>query len=216
MAAANANAIALGQTLGSAGSLILNGSSVVAGVATLDIPRDISIASTGNLSGMNFTLIGTDRYGNAQSEVIVGPNNNAVSSVKNYATIRLILASAAVGTNVTVGTNQQASTAWWPADYRGGKILRIATFLSPTAVLTYTVEMTPTNLNDQTLPTPQQRILAAQNAVVFPWSDPVMVAASANQQSYMLSAFPGVRLTLNTYTSGTVSITFISADSHTF
>ncbi len=216
MASPSANAIALSQTAIGPGVLILNGALVSGGVAILDVPRCIAIASSGNLSTVNFTVTGTDRYGNSQSEVIVGPNNNSVSSVNNYATIRSIAISATVGVAVTVGTNQQASTAWWPADYRGGKILRIATFLSTGAVLTYTVEITPTNLNDMTLATPQQRILQAQNAVIFPWSDTVMVNAATNQQSFMLSAMPGCRLTLNAYASGTASITFMSADSHTF
>lgn len=103
LAAASANSIALAQTLGGAGSLVINGALASGGVATIPAPSQVTLASTGNISAVNFTITGTDNRGQVVSEVLAGPNNNTVTSVGTYATITSIAASGAVGTNITSG-----------------------------------------------------------------------------------------------------------------
>lgn len=212
--AASANNISTAQTTGGAANLTITGTLATAGVATLTPAGRVSVASTGNLATVIFTITGTDRYGYAQSETVTGVNNNAVATTKNFATVTQIATSATVGTNVTVGTNGVSSTQWYPADYKRNGTVLIFVTLSTGASLTYTVEMTPTNLNDTTLSAADQ-ITQRQNAIVFPSSDTSVVAASTNQVSNFITAPPGIRLTLNTYTSGTATLNIITGNTHT-
>ena len=52
--------------------------------------RNITLSSTGNLSLLTFTIVGTDQYGNVIDEGIVGPNADSVTSVNQYHTIARI------------------------------------------------------------------------------------------------------------------------------
>lgn len=212
--AASANNISLAQTTGGAANLTITGALATAGVATLTTPGQVSFASTGNISTVVFTVTGTDFYGYAQTATVTGINNNTVATTKQFKTVTQIATSGAVGTNVTVGTNAVASTAWYPADYnRNGTVLIYVT-LSSGASLTYTVEMTPTNLNDTTLLIADQ-IAQAQSAVVFSSSDTTVVNASTNQVSNFVTAPAGIRLTLNSWVSGTATINIITGNTHT-
>jgi len=113
-------AIAALQTLGAAGALTLNGPLVdqsmmpYQAVAKMSdsFNRKLTLTSTGNLSGINFTIVGTDYRGAALTEVLAGPNNNTVTSLNNYWQVTSITANAAVGTGVSVGTGSTGVTAW--------------------------------------------------------------------------------------------------------
>ncbi len=211
--AASANNISTAQTTGGAANLTITGALASGGVATLTPPGRVSVFSTGNISTVVFTITGTDRNGNAQTATVTGVNNNAVATVVDFAKVTRIATSATVGTNVTVGTNGVASTQWWLGDYKmGGSPLIYSISLSTGAVLTYTAEFTTDNLNDQTVPF-ATALANAQNPVVFPSSDPNVVAASTNQTSNFIYAPSGVRVTLNSYTSGTLTVTFMPSNS---
>lgn len=212
--APSANNISLAQTTVGAANLTITGALASGGVATLTPAGRVSFASTGNISTVIFTTTGTDRNDYAQTATVTGVNNNAVATTVDFKTVTQIATSGTVGTNVTVGTNAVASTAWYPADYkRNGTVLFYVT-LSSGASLTYTVEMTPTNLNDQSLLIGAQ-ITQAQNAIVFPSSDTTVVAASANQVSNFITAPAGIRLTLNSWVSGTATLNIITGNTHT-
>lgn len=116
LAAAVANSIALLQTTAGAGSLTLNGALASGGVATIPIPSQVTLTSTGNISGVNFTITGTNYRGQAISEVLAGPNNNTVTSVYTYATVTSITVNGAVGTNTSVGNGQSGSSPVVPLD----------------------------------------------------------------------------------------------------
>lgn len=107
------NNISLAQTTSGAASLLLNGSTGGA----LDFARNLAIASTGNLSSITFTIIGTDADGRPATETLAGPNNNTVNSVLYYLNISSIAVSAAVGTNVTVGTADQLVSQMIPLNF---------------------------------------------------------------------------------------------------
>lgn len=215
LAAAVSNGVALSQTPGGAGNLTLNGSLVSGGVATFDVARRVAITSASNISNRTLTFTGTDRYGNTQTEILTGPNATTVYTTKDFKTVTQIAISGAAAGALTVGTNGVASTAWYPGDYKLGKINVITVELSTGAVLTYTVEFTPTNLNDTTQNlTAAQQIAQAQNATVFISTDTNVVAASTNQATNSLIGMPGSRLTLNSWTSGTASITFMPPNNH--
>lgn len=208
------DAIALSQTPSGAGNLTINGVLASLGVATLVPAGRVAIKSLSDISNRTFVITGTDRYGYAQSETITGPNNNTVYTSKNFLTVTQISISGTAAGAVLVGTNGIASTQWYPGDYKTGKPPILTVALSTGAVLTYTVEFTTTNLNDQALNITDQ-ITQAQNAVVFPSTDSAVVAASTNQATNFIEGVPGIRLTLNSYTSGTATMAIVSPNNST-
>ena len=67
----------------------------------------VCIGSTGNDTGINFTIIGTDLFGNVQTEgAITGPNATAGTDVQStllYRTITSVVASGTLTGNITMG-----------------------------------------------------------------------------------------------------------------
>lgn len=103
---------------------LLLSTTVAGGGATLSIPlatpypfvfqnlaRTITLTSTDNLSGVNFTIFGTDQFGNSISEVLVGPNNDTVTSVNQYNTITAISSSGNY-TNFSIGSGSTGTFQW--------------------------------------------------------------------------------------------------------
>lgn len=99
----DADGIAQAQQTPGAQDLTLNGVLVSGGVATAAMAQKVVLDSAGNLSGVNFTITGTNADGAAISEVKAGPNTTPTTSVKYYKTVSSIAVSGAVGTNVTAG-----------------------------------------------------------------------------------------------------------------
>lgn len=118
--------IAAAQTLGASGALTLNGvlldldlfnkNGVRRAYTGSGIERTVTFYSSGNLSGVTFTIVGVDTHGQAVTEDVTGPNNTTVSSTKNYAIVTSITANGAVGTAVEVGTGTTGTTALWVPD----------------------------------------------------------------------------------------------------
>lgn len=98
-----ANSIAESQSLPGAGNLTLDGALCVGGVAYLSPNESITITSAGDDSGITFTIVGKDRYGNTQTETWEGPNAGAYESDLFYSEVTQISASGATAGNVTVG-----------------------------------------------------------------------------------------------------------------
>lgn len=98
------------QQIGAAGDLTLNGALVSNGVGIADTlgvemwGRCVGLYSSGNLSGITFTVYGYDTYGEPLVASLVGPNNSTVSTTKAFGRVTRVAAGAAVGTNVEVGT----------------------------------------------------------------------------------------------------------------
>lgn len=103
--AASTTGVTTAQLLAAAGNLVLDGASVVDGVAVLDVPRNFTLTvATTNQSGITFTVTGADVYGNALVETLAGPNANTVAGKKAFKTITKVAASAPIATNgVSVG-----------------------------------------------------------------------------------------------------------------
>lgn len=107
------NNIALAQTTGGAANLVLTAGAGVTAVVDaagvtryqLDVPRALALASTADLSAVNLTIKGYDIYGQPMSQLIAGPNNNTVTTLKAFYQVTSISASGAIGTNMTVGTS---------------------------------------------------------------------------------------------------------------
>lgn len=116
------NGIAQSQAVAAAGPLTLNGSLVTGGIAQLDkagtngapsVARRVLIASAGSDASVVFTIRGTDRYGNVQSNTVTGVTSAASQfSALDFATVTSVTASAATAGNITVGTNGVGSSDW--------------------------------------------------------------------------------------------------------
>lgn len=118
LATASANNISLSQTPGGAGNLLLNGAAVSGGVATLDVARRVLISTAGNDVARTFTVFGTDRNGNVQSEAITGiPNTTSGFTNRDFLTVTRISVDAATAGAITAGTNGVGSSAWVEDNY---------------------------------------------------------------------------------------------------
>lgn len=107
----------------SAGSITLNGAQTSGGVSNYSLPRKIQIISSGNDSGSNFTIVGTDCNGAAYTETVQGPNAGTTNSVRMFKTVTSITVDVTCLAAVTIGTclarpyNITASAQ--PAAWRG-------------------------------------------------------------------------------------------------
>jgi hypothetical protein len=97
---ASTTKIAAAQTLGGAGNMTLTGSAVNDGS---NMASTVTLTSTGNISGVTFTVTGTDASGSAATEDITGPNNNTVTGSTAFLTVTQIAADGAVATNTSAG-----------------------------------------------------------------------------------------------------------------
>lgn len=191
LGAAVANGIAQTQSLGGAGNLTLNGSLVSGGVATMDAPRRVIIASLGNDSGITFTITGTARPeqgGIVQSEVVTGANIGTVVSTLDYATVTSIRGSGATASTVTAGTNTTGSGPWVVWD----------SFISPmkVALAGFVLSGTPGWQLDYTYDDPFGTWLPPGIAAPRPFTDSLIVGLNINQQGYIDFPVRATRLTL--------------------
>lgn len=103
--ALSATAVAAAQAVAAAGNLTINGASATAGVATLDVPRCVSVVSSnaGDTTQVA-TVFGTDVYGLAMSEAITFNGVTTVSGQKAFKTVTRVAISAALTGNASVGS----------------------------------------------------------------------------------------------------------------
>lgn len=88
-----------GTTVATGTSLTLDGARVSGGVATLDVPRNVTIYSGSNISTFTFRVTGTDMYGEAMIEDIAGPNATTTQGVKAFKTVTSVVAYGATTGN---------------------------------------------------------------------------------------------------------------------
>jgi hypothetical protein len=103
--ALSATAVAAAQAVAAAGNLTINGASAAGGVATLDVPRTLSIVSTGaGDTTQTATITGTDTYGLPMSEAIAFNGTTTVAGKKAFKTVTRVAISAALAGNGSVGS----------------------------------------------------------------------------------------------------------------
>jgi hypothetical protein len=182
LAAAVTTAIAAGQTLGGAGSFLVNGSLATGGVATIPVPSQVTLTSTGNISARTFTITGTDYRGQIISEAIAGPNNNTVTTTNTFATVTAISVNGAVGTATSLGNAQAGASPVIPLDM----------YLNPFNV---TLELDITGTNSITVQYTNGDIFATGSLESLVWN-PLgsMTAVAVNTVDSLISAVRGVRM----------------------
>lgn len=97
-------AVCATQSAAAAGNLTINGTLASGGVATLDVPRAVTVTSTGDDSTVNITITGTDTYGETLVWTTTGPNAAATTSPKAFKTVtQVAVDTAVVSTLIAVG-----------------------------------------------------------------------------------------------------------------
>lgn len=189
--AADRNGIAEAQTLVGAGNLTLDGALASGGVATLDVPRHISLYSAGNISAVTFVVTGTDRFGNAITEAITGPNATTVKGAKNFQTVTQIAADGAVGSDVEAGSADEAETAWFPLNHCvRGLTTRVA--LTTGASLTFGLQMTMDDV----------QALGFQENDADAFDDASITGESAAAHGHTEGVFTAARIAVTGHTTG--------------
>lgn len=204
LGAAVANGIVTVTAHGSPGAYTLNGSLVTSGVANLVVPRRVLIASSGADSAIVFTITGTDRNGNVQSETLTGVASAASQfSAKDYLTVTGISSAATAG-NITIGTNDVGSSEWVADDYLA-RYWALTVRIFGAAGTTYTLETTlddPNKPGGNLLILPQQFSLnpgGYSPAQAFP-NGVITGATGTNETTFADNPIFAHRLTINSGT----------------
>jgi len=108
-AAADPNGISTAATIGSATNLTINGALADGGSVTMDSPRNVTILSAADDSGITFTVTGTDESNVAQTEVITGADSTTATGSSFFKTVTQIATSAASTGNVSAGSGTSCS-----------------------------------------------------------------------------------------------------------
>jgi hypothetical protein len=116
LTAADPNGIFLDQAPTDGVPLTLNGAFVTAGVAQLDVQRQVELESAANLAGINFTIEGTDEQGRPISETIAGPNAGTVATSLDFFTVTEITPDGTSASLLEGGTNAVGGSIPIPVD----------------------------------------------------------------------------------------------------
>lgn len=100
---ADADGVCEAQSPGAAGALTINGSLASGGVATFDVPRNVTIDS-GGADDAVLTITGTDVYGNTMVEALTLNGTSAVVGKKAFKTITSVACSKAIANGAFVGS----------------------------------------------------------------------------------------------------------------
>lgn len=183
--AANTTDVAALQTLGAAGTIVINGNLAqpINGITTpnyvlfLGISRTVSLTSVNNLSAVHFTITGTFR-GTTQTETRVGPNNNTVLTTALFDTITSITTDAAV-TAVSVGSGTTGQTHWKNSNY-DSTVVSMAVAVVVTGTITYSFITTLDDVQVTSTPnvfTPEMAMTAATASELINYFTPTAYSA---------------------------------------
>jgi len=168
------------------------------GVGTMDVPRHVSIYCAGNMSGVTFTVYGTNRYGSDITEAITGPNATTVNGNKNFKTIERVAASGAVGTDIEVGSADELESQWIPLSRED--VVGIGVALSSGASMTYSVHKTYSDIRSSSF--------TEDNAVALDIST-ALTDATTTISGSITSPVVAVRLEIVSFVSGTATLSII-------
>lgn len=198
LAASVSNGVAQAQSGTAATALTLNGSLVSGGVATLDsggASRRVLLTPAADESANTFTIVGTDRYGRAQTEVLTGVANPSTTyTLHDFKTVTSIKPTSNTAGNVTFGTNGVGSSDPWIVDAFANPA-NFGCAVVVTGTVTYTIEESYDDL--------APAFDLAGNTYTF-FADPAFSARAVNTNGVLSGPFTMIRLTIN---SGTGSAT---------
>lgn len=186
------------QTLVSSGYFTLNGAGVASGqwVTPDGFAKQIGFESTGNLSGVTFTVSGYgDRNKTALiSESVTGPNNSTVETTNYFYSIQSILASGAVATNVEAGPVDEAVSQIIPIKrtFSDRNERQVGLTFIVTGTISYTLQQTNDDIQNLTNTT-------------YNWLDhdvATLVNASASKNANYIAVPQAIRVKINSYSSG--------------
>ena len=103
-AAADPNGISTVATISGAANLAINGALADGGSVTMDCPRNVTILSAADDSGITFTVTGTDESGTAITEVITGADSTTATGSSFFQTVTQIATSGSSTGNVSAGS----------------------------------------------------------------------------------------------------------------
>ena len=208
MAAPVANGVSLSQkpSAGGVQALLLNGSLVVNGVAVFDVARQVAITSSGNESSLTFTISGTNFMGRPQSETLAGPNVGTVASALYYQTVTSITVSNNTAGNITVGTNGSATSPWYPMNYNRYPVSSQICDVSSGADLSYTVQFTGDNLQIV-----NGYVNMDASILAVPQNHSTLTNQTVSNTGILISGVCGVRITINYWVSGSVTMNVIQS-----
>lgn len=213
-AAASATNIAASQSPG-AGAIVLNGTTVSGGVATLDVARRVVLTSGGNDAGLTFTISGTNWSGSAISESLAGGNASAVISVLDYKTVSSVTHTGSVATTLTIGTSAAtfaASSPWVRLDdYGFGPVSFAVDVTTAGGTIAYTVDQSDDDPN-LTLP------IVAVPPSLMTWITPpdalyngnTFTNGSTSKTGSMAARPAWLRLTITAYTGNALATLTVS------
>ena len=119
-AAADTDGISTAAAVGEDASLVIGGALASGGAVTFDQPRNITILSAGDDSGISFTVTRTDETATAATESITGANAGTATGSAYFATITAIAAVGDPAGNVSAGSGTSIAAPM----YRGRMRLR--------------------------------------------------------------------------------------------
>lgn len=202
LATASANNIALSQSPTAA--FTLNGALVTGGVAVLDTARRVLFTQAASESGKSYTIVGTDRGGVPQTEVLAAAASaTTLYTNLDFKTVTAISISAASAGAITVGTNGIASSRWMRLDEWADANATIQATV--TGTVNYTVQETMQCADCPTNPVLPYLIVWTDNL------DPNLNAATTNVASYFNHCPTYARVLLN---SGTGSVSAVIAQNN--
>ena len=103
-AAADTDGISAAAAVANNANLVLGGALASGGSVTFDEPRNITILSAGDDSGISFTVTGTDETASSATESITGANAGTATGSTYFATITQIAAVGDPAGNVSAGS----------------------------------------------------------------------------------------------------------------
>jgi hypothetical protein len=202
-AAASATNIRTASSIAGAGAVVLNGSTVSGGVATLDTQRQILFTSSASDVGITFTIRGTNNANATITEVLTGGVTTAVS-VLSYKTVTSVVASGASAGTVSIGTNGVATSPlvrfddWAPGP---GDIMCVVS-----GTINYSVQFSDDDPNSPTNPVAE----ASMTWVATP--DAALTAAATTLRSVVAVVPVFARVLVNSQTNpGSLTATFRQA-----
>lgn len=113
------NNISTAQAVAGAADLTITGTLATAGVATLDVPRNVRVTSSNaGDTTQTATVYGTDVYGAAMREAIAFNGAATIVGKKAFKTVTRVAISAALAGNASVGTGSALGLPYRPV--KGG------------------------------------------------------------------------------------------------